>query len=80
MQRIGPVHGCSPSAEVRVGAGTMVFCNCEYNPQIDEESVFIRKFSIGMTLFTSGKQVDSVFELFLLSEWVWFHKRLFKVF
>lgn len=32
MQRIGSVHGCSPSAEARVGAGKMAFCNCKYNP------------------------------------------------
>lgn len=42
--------------------------------------MLIRKFSIGMALFTSGKQADSLFELSLLSESAWFCKRLFKVF
>lgn len=32
MQRIDSLHGCSPSAEAGVGAGTMAPCNCKYNP------------------------------------------------
>lgn len=45
MQRIGSVHGCSPSAEANVAACTMVFHNCKYNPWPDENREYS---SIGM--------------------------------